>query len=300
MTSENNEQTAPKSAPEPVGNLWELRGSFPIFIDFLVLFGIFFLSQLVALAVAWCFGLNISDLSAALRPDAVVDKAAQLRIGYFNALTYVISMGLTVGGFVWYRRARHAAGRMARFSKRGLNPLLLLWGLLFTFATAIVIEPLFALLPDVPDIYGRGGWLFLMLVVAAPLLEEFLCRGVLLESLRAKYGVIAAVVVSAVCFGILHLQPALMVNAFVLGLIFGFIYIRSGSLWTTIILHAANNALAYLMMTRGVGSLTDAIGSRWLYVLIYIVAAAVFVIAGYRTLGTLKQLDAEDKNRAKA
>ena len=49
----------------------------------------------------------------------------------------------------------------------------------------------------------------------------------------------------------IHFYPAAVVNAFVMGLLLGFIYIRSNSLYIVVILHAFNNALAMLLLTLG-------------------------------------------------
>mgnify|MGYP000026601715 FL=1 len=46
--------------------------------------------------------------------------------------------------------------------------------------------------------------------------------------------------------------------------------------------------------------LIDLVGSRTLYVLIYIGALAVFAVSGYMMLLALRRLKGEDKNRAAA
>lgn len=169
-------------------------------------------------------------------------------------------------------------------------------------ATSVVLEPLLSLLPEVPNAYGRGAWAIITVVVMAPLFEEVIFRGVLLESTRAKYGVMAAWLVSSAVFGIVHVHPTVAVNAFAIGLVLGFVYMRTDSLWSTIILHAVNNGIAYLALVTGHGNamLIDLVGSRTLYVLIYIGALAVFAVSGYMMLLALRRLKAEDKNRAAA
>ena len=169
-------------------------------------------------------------------------------------------------------------------------------------AIIMVLEPLLSLLPEVPNAYGRGAWAIVTVVVMAPLFEEVIFRGVLLESTRAKYGVMAAWLVSSAVFGIVHVHPTVAVNAFAIGLVLGFVYMRTDSLWSTIILHAVNNGIAYLALVTGHGNamLIDLVGSRTLYVLIYIGALAVFAVSGYMMLLALRRLKAEDKNRAAA
>ena len=107
----------------------------------------------------------------------------------------------------------------------------------------------------------------------------------------------AAWLVSSAVFGIVHVHPTVAVNAFAIGLVLGFVYMRTDSLWSTIILHAVNNGIAYLALVTGHGNamLIDLVGSRTLYVLIYIGALAVFAVSGYMMLLALRRLKAEDK-----
>ena len=114
-------------------------------------------------------------------------------------------------------------------------------------------------------VYGRGFWAIITLVVMAPLLEEFLCRGIILESVRAKYGVVAALFLSSAFFAVLHGHPALAVNAFVMGLILGFIYIETNSIFSVVLLHAMNNGAAFLLIMVGRGH--DTFGYRQRYTL---------------------------------
>ena len=230
------------------------------------------------------------------------DGVLQIAAGHFNAVTYFVSMSVTLAGFLFYRRRRHGPAVVARFSRRGLNPVLLLWGVFFMLSTSVVLEPLLSLMPEVPNVYGRGAWAIVTVVVMAPLFEEVIFRGVLLESTRARYGVVAAWLLSSAIFGIVHVHPTVVVNAFVMGLVLAFIYLRTDSLWSAIILHAVNNGIAYLALIAGHGNsmLIDMVGSRTLYVLLYIAALAVFAVSGYMMLVSLRRLKAEEKNRGAA
>lgn len=282
--------------------VWKYNGRFPVAVDYLVFFGIFLLAQGLGVAVAWMAGCKIPDPVLLASPDETISTAAQVAAGHFNAVSYFVAMSVTLAGFLFYRSRRHGPKTVAHFSSRGLNPVLLLWGVVFMLSTSVVLEPLLSLMPAVPNAYGRGAWAIVMLVVMAPLFEEFIFRGVLLESTRAKYGVMAAWLVSSAIFGIIHVHPTVAVNAFAMGLVLGFIYLRTDSIWSTIILHAVNNGIAYLALIAGHGNsmLIDLVGSRTLYVLLYIAALAVFVVSGYMMLRSLRRLKTEEKNRAAA
>jgi len=80
--------------------------------------------------------------------------------------------------------------------------------------------------------------------VCAPLGEEIMFRGFVLNLLAAKRGVAFGVIASSVVFGLLHQQTAL--HAAVCGLVFALVYLRYDSLWPGIVLHALYNFVAPL------------------------------------------------------
>ncbi len=86
----------------------------------------------------------------------------------------------------------------------------------------------------------------LILLALIPALgEELTFRGVLQHLLSKTTGnVYWGVVISAFIFAFIHFQPFNFLPIFALGLCYGFILLYSGSIWVTIILHFANNALS--------------------------------------------------------
>lgn len=96
----------------------------------------------------------------------------------------------------------------------------------------------------------ESGWFmfvleFFSVAVLVPVMEEFAFRGVLLSSLK-KYGTGFAVVASALVFSLVHLDFSNVVFAFIAGLVFGFLYAKTGNLWITISIHALNNGIAVI------------------------------------------------------
>ena len=92
---------------------------------------------------------------------------------------------------------------------------------------------------------GFFGFLLSLLATAVvpPLAEEFACRGLILGSLR-KYGDGFAVLVSAILFGLMHGNFDQMPFAFMVGLVLGFIVVKTDSLWIAVAVHAANNFIS--------------------------------------------------------
>jgi membrane protease YdiL (CAAX protease family) len=82
-------------------------------------------------------------------------------------------------------------------------------------------------------------------MVAAPLFEETLFRGVLLPVLGRRIGGGLAVVVSAAFFAAAHLSLAELVPLFVLGCGLGLLRLRSGRLASSVLMHALWNGLTF-------------------------------------------------------
>ena len=84
---------------------------------------------------------------------------------------------------------------------------------------------------------------FLCAAVVAPLVEEFVFRGVIMQPLR-RFGNVFAVVASALLFGLSHGGPSNIVFAFLCGVALGFVVIASKSIWVGIAVHFLNNFYA--------------------------------------------------------
>ncbi|SNC65637.1 hypothetical protein SAMN06265337_1341 [Hymenobacter gelipurpurascens] len=122
---------------------------------------------------------------------------------------------------------------------------------------------------------------FLMIGISAPLLEEILFRGILLNGLLRNYRPWVAIGQSALLFGLFHLNPAQIVSAGIMGLLVGWLYYRTQSLLLCIVMHALNNLMAL------VGSLSskahseqaphEALGSWLAYGLVLLVSALLII-----------------------
>jgi hypothetical protein len=84
-------------------------------------------------------------------------------------------------------------------------------------------------------------WLGALAVIAAPIFEEFVFRGLIFGGLRRSLGTAGAVLASAAIFAIVH-PPASVVPVFVLGLCTALVYARTRMLAASMITHALYNA----------------------------------------------------------
>ena len=89
---------------------------------------------------------------------------------------------------------------------------------------------------------GIAGALFV--VASGPIIEEICFRGLLLDGLlKTRCRPWAAILISAVAFGLVHGLWAPFVTATLFGLLAGWLYWRTGSIIPGIIIHIANNSL---------------------------------------------------------
>jgi membrane protease YdiL (CAAX protease family) len=95
---------------------------------------------------------------------------------------------------------------------------------------------------------GQFVLLFFTVAVAAPILEEVLVRGILLRGLSLNWGARAGMLWSAFFFALLHLNPLQAAPAFVNGVVWAIVLLRTGSLGTTLFLHALNNGFVFLLV----------------------------------------------------
>ena len=93
--------------------------------------------------------------------------------------------------------------------------------------------------------YVLGG------IIMAPIVEEIFFRGLVQNRLGKVMSPIISIGLSSVIFGVGHGHPLWMAYAAALGVIFGVVYYKSGSLLTTMLMHFGFNGIniiAYLLM----------------------------------------------------
>ncbi|MHB8576688.1 MAG: CPBP family intramembrane glutamic endopeptidase [Dehalococcoidia bacterium] len=83
-------------------------------------------------------------------------------------------------------------------------------------------------------------------VVAAPLIEETFFRGFLFNGLRRTLGFSGAATVSGVLFALAHTSPGLIIPFTVIGVIFAYVYRRTGTIWTNVSAHFLFNLVSVL------------------------------------------------------
>lgn len=91
----------------------------------------------------------------------------------------------------------------------------------------------------------EGSWLgILAIAIVGPILEEILFRGAITSELLKAYSPKKAIFFSALIFGIFHINPAQVLNAFLLGLLLAWLFYKTHSLIPGILIHILNNSLS--------------------------------------------------------
>ena len=83
----------------------------------------------------------------------------------------------------------------------------------------------------------------ILVAVLPAFCEEVLHRGILLQGTKHS-GFKRAIILSALCFALIHLNISQFFFAFVVGIIIGFVSVVSKNIWTAIIIHFTTNALS--------------------------------------------------------
>ena len=122
-------------------------------------------------------------------------------------------------------------------------------GYLITFLESLGLELSSPDLPLPDGLFGVTVAFFRVVVVAA-MVEELSFRGVVMGHLR-RYGDGFAIVMASLVFAMMHCNLIQAPFALIVGLALGYLSIRTGTLWTGILIHAVNNTVSlvftYLM-----------------------------------------------------
>jgi len=91
------------------------------------------------------------------------------------------------------------------------------------------------------------AFLFLSVAIVTPIAEELFFRGYVLDAINRKHGDWTAIIWSAMLFGLVHLDPFTVGQAFMGGIMYGWIRMRTGSLLPSIACHLIWNILALVV-----------------------------------------------------
>lgn len=145
-------------------------------------------------------------------------------------------------------------GKMPLHRATGLSIVLVIAAMAFNMLYATYVIPGVGMQEEMAKILAGIGRtplnmaaMFFAIAIAAPVVEELLFRGLLQNALAKYVPIWGAIIFSSFLFALVHLQPYAIPALMSLSIAFGYLYHRTGSLRTNIILHMANNTFALLI-----------------------------------------------------
>ena len=132
----------------------------------------------------------------------------------------------------------------------------LIWSVVAALGLIIPSAWVQEMMPELPnwaetefDMILGNRWGYVTIGLLAPLSEEIVMRGAILKELlkSEKLSPWGAIAISALFFSLIHMNPAQMPHAFVIGLLLGWMYWRTGSILPGVAYHWANNSVAYVI-----------------------------------------------------
>lgn len=229
------------------------RAAWAVAAPGLVFFVFTFFFGMIVTFIAARFGISVQKIRETLLEPAVNE-----------VLQIILSVLLMTVPFIAFSKIeKYSISESGGFNKpkKGTAVASVMFGLGFCAFANIAVSAAgelfksFGFKSNVPQsVYPEGVFGFLLAVISTAivpgLVEEFAFRGIVLGLLR-RWGDAFAVVTSAAIFGILHGNFEQMPFAFLVGLVLGFIRIKSDSVIVCMAVHALNNLIAVLLSYAG-------------------------------------------------
>ena len=185
---------------------------------------------------------------------------------YFYAeLTFAVSSLLLIPFIVFIKNKGDTGllGQIHRPSFRGI-----VFVFFIAFAVEMITHPTFTNPSKMVELIGNDklGILnfetpkfdkvvlmqFIHLVLLAPVFEELLFRGLILNQFFKKYRPVTAIVLSSILFAICHISMERIIALFISGIVFGAVYYFTRSLTLPILLHSFGNMLGRFLRIKEV------------------------------------------------
>lgn len=133
----------------------------------------------------------------------------------------------------------------------------LLWILIATFSSIFLLDLLMSYLTFLPNLMEQtfntifeNIWGIIAVTLVGPLLEELVFRGAVTRFLLERYTPRAAILISALIFGLIHMNPTQVIGGFIIGLLLAWIYFKTKSILPVLIIHVINNSLSVMISKK--------------------------------------------------
>jgi len=175
-----------------------------------------------------------------------------LVIGVLTAVSYIVSFVIVL--LIGFKKTKREFNKVFKFN--GVS--VFLWIAIIVFMTGFVIvtselDNLLNYILPMPEIFRdifetlMAKQIFLIAIIIVGIIpaftEELFFRGLILDGLKNNYSKKTAIFISALLFGIIHLNPWQFFSAFIIGIISAWICIETNSILLSIYMHFFNNTL---------------------------------------------------------
>ena len=170
--------------------------------------------------------------------------------------THTVGLTMVLSGIAMIWHLIHFKYVKFNLKSFGEVPSKTIWLSIPFIVAGMVFVNLFVEFLDLPnnmqDLFGamsRSVFGIISITIMAPLVEELLFRGAIQgHLLRKGMKPLNAILIASAIFGIVHMNPIQIPFAFAIGMIFGWLYYRTGSVVPGIIGHFINNSIACIQM----------------------------------------------------
>lgn len=201
--------------------------------------------------------LVLEGLAAA---GVLQDQEALLRASLIASSTLSMATLLVYCGLRFRGRTRMLLGPV-RAGLRGIAVGLgvgVLTTIVINYGIALLIESLGLELPPVQEAIQAGlrdtaiaPFVFLSVAFVSPVAEELLFRGLLYQGLRRSLPLWPSIGLSSLAFGLIHVEPVAVVGTFAAGMVFAYVFHRTGALSAAIAAHIGFNLPTAVALVLG-------------------------------------------------
>ena len=252
---------------------------------------VFIISLLAPLFIS----LLIFLLCGAIVSACGLDAQTQLESTWFIAVSSVLTSLTFVGIYLIYNKYYKIDNRAVAFNfKIGWKNYLIavVISVIALFGLQQLISSFDALWETIgynlssisinPTNFGLFALLVLVSAITPAICEEIIFRGMILNGLRTKFNDYASIALSAFMFALIHGNLQQFIYPFLLGLIYGWLCLRTGSVIPSIIAHFVNNFLVVLLQyLANVTGFSMIMPIEWWSILIAILLAVIVFVVIY-------------------
>lgn len=203
---------------------------------------------------AWILALCVVPLMFVAYAIGELLKTAKIDNGIITLIVYLVSIGTLV--FVAMRYKKSTGDSPQIYCKNKVSFLIYLLAIPAIIGLSCFVDVIGSIiLPEISEdlqdeltkMMNFNLPVLLTTIVAAPVLEEIFCRGIICEGLIKNNSPREAILWSALIFAVIHLNPWQGISAFAIGCFLGWIYWKTRSILPCIFIHFVNNSAAVLI-----------------------------------------------------